>query len=94
MISADAYCAACRLKGAQVFAVSMKDIQYQAEKEARVETDLRSVVPQEYHDFLNIFSKKDLDTLFSHQKYNHKIHLEEEQKPGHARCYTRCLLKN
>ena len=28
MIGADAYRAACRLKGAQVFAVSMKEIQY------------------------------------------------------------------
>ena len=28
MIGADAYCAVCHLKGAQVFAVSIKDIQY------------------------------------------------------------------
>ena len=84
MIGADAYRAACHLKGAQVFAVSMRDIQYQAEKEARAETNPKSVVPQEYHDFLDVFSKKDLDTLPPHRKYDHKIHLEEEQKPGHA----------
>ncbi len=85
MIGADAYCAACRLKRAEVFAVSMRDIQYQAEKEARVETNPKSVVPQEYLDFLDVFSKKDSDTLPPHRKYDHKIHLEEEQKPGHAR---------
>ena len=28
MISADTYCAACRLKRAQLFAISMRDIQY------------------------------------------------------------------
>ena len=87
MIGADAYRAACHLKGAQVFAVSMRDIQYQAEKEARAETDPKSVVPQEYHDFLDVFSKKDSDTLLPHQKYDHKIHLEEEQKPGYAPLY-------
>ena len=63
MISMDAYCIACRLERAQVFAVSMRDILYQAEKKARAETNLISVLPQEYHDFLDVFSKKDLDTL-------------------------------
>ena len=45
MIGANVYRAACRLKEAQVFAVLMRDIQYQAEKEARAETNLKSVVP-------------------------------------------------
>ena len=87
MIGADAYCAACRLKAAQVFAVTMRDIQYQAEKEARAETNPKSVVPQENHNFLDVFSKKNLDTLPPHRKYDHKIHLKEEQKPGHAPLY-------
>ena len=65
----------------------MRDIQYQAEKEARAETDPKSVVPQEYHDFLDVFSKKNSDTLPPHQKYDHKIYLKEEQKPGHAPLY-------
>ncbi len=78
IIGADAYRAACRLKGAQVFAISMRDIQYQAETKARAETNTKSIVPQEYHDFLDIFSKKDSDTLLPHRQYNHKIHLEEQ----------------
>ena len=56
----------------------MKDIQYQAEKKARAETNPKSVVPQEYHDFLDVFSKEDSDTLLPHRKYDHTIHLEEE----------------
>ena len=87
MIGANAYRVAYRLKGAQVFAVSMRDIQYQAEKEARAETNPKSVVPQEYHDFLDVFSKKDSNTFPLHRKYDHKIHLEEEQKPGHVSLY-------
>ena len=66
MIGADAYCAAYYLKKAQVFALPMRDIQYQAKKKARAETDLKSILPQEYHDFLDVFSKKDLDTLRLH----------------------------
>ena len=84
MIGADAYRLACKLKGAQVLAVSMRDLEYQAEKEARPETDPRNVVTKKYHDLLNVFSKKDSDTLPPHQKYDHKIILKEEQKYGHA----------
>ena len=87
MIGADAYYVACRLKRAQVFAVSMKDIQYQAEKKARAETDPTSVIPQEYYNFLDVFSKKDSNTLPLHRNYDHKIHLKEEQKPGNAPLY-------
>ena len=55
MIDADADCIACHLKKAQMFTVSMKDIQYQVEKKVKVETDPKNVVTQEYHDFLDIF---------------------------------------
>ena len=58
MIDADAYYAACCLKRAQMFAVSVKDIQYQAEEEAEAETDSKSIVPQKYHNFLDVFLKK------------------------------------
>ncbi len=39
IIGADAYRLACMLKGAQIFAISMRDPEYQAEKEAKPETD-------------------------------------------------------
>ena len=91
MIGVDAYYVACRLKEAQVFAISMKDIPYQAEKEARAETDLTSVVSQKYHDFLNVFSKKNLDTLLPHRKYDYKIYLKKKQKPDYAPLYKMSL---
>ena len=91
MIGANAYRAACKLKKAQVFAVSMKDLEYQAEKEAKPETDPKMVVPAKYQDLLDVFFKKNLDTLPPHQKYDHKIILEEEQKHGHAPLYKMLL---
>ena len=41
IIGANTYCIACCLKRAQVFAVFIRDIQYQAEKKARAETNLK-----------------------------------------------------
>ena len=91
IIGADAYRLACQLKGAQVFAISMRDLEFQAEKEARPETNPKTVVPEEYHDLLDVFSKKDSDTLPPHRKYDHKIILEEEQKHDHAPLYKMSL---
>ena len=91
MIGADAYCLACQLKGAQVFAISIRDLEFQAEKEARPETNPKTVVPEEYHDLLDVFSKKNSDTLPPYQKYDYKIILEEEQKHGHALLYKMLL---
>ena len=56
----------------------MNNIQYQAKKKIRAETNEKSVVSQEYQDFLDVFLKKDSDTLLLYQKYDHKIHLKKE----------------
>ena len=78
MIDADAYRAICNLKRAQVFAISMRDLEFQVAKEAKPETDPKSVVPEEYHNLLDVFLKKDSDTLLPYQKYDYKIILKEE----------------
>lgn len=93
MIGIDVYCTACKLKRTQVFDVSIKDLEYQVEKEARPKTNSKSVVLEDYHDFLNIFFKKNPDTLFLHQKCNYWIILEEEQKHSHASLYKILLQK-
>ena len=87
MIGPDSYCAACCLKKAQLFDILIRDIQYQAKKKTRAETDPISIVPQEYHNYLNIFSKKNSDSLPLYQKYDHKMYLEEKQKLSHAPLY-------
>ena len=84
MIDADTYRIACCIKKAQVFTVYITDIQYQAEKEAKAETNTKSIILQEYYNLFDIFSKKDSDILFLHQKYDQKIYLEKKQKPGHV----------
>ena len=69
IIGANIYCIAQCFKRAQIFALLIKNIQYQAKKEARAEINPKSVVLQKYYNFHNVFSKKDLDTLLPYLKY-------------------------
>ncbi len=62
---------ASRLKGAQIFTISIKNLEFQTAKEIRPETDLKSIVSKECHNYLDIFSKKDSNTIIPHQKYDH-----------------------
>ena len=58
-------------------AISIKDIEYQLNKTAKAPTDPKTLVPEEYHEFLDVFSKKALDMLSPHLKYDHQIRLLE-----------------
>ena len=58
-------------------AISMKNIKYQLNKTAKTPTNPKTVVLEEYHKFLDIFSKEASDTLSPHSKYDHQIHLLE-----------------
>ena len=62
-------------KNVEIFAISMQDLKYQLNKAEKPITDPATVVPECYHDFLDVFSKKALDKIFPHSKYNHKIEL-------------------
>lgn len=51
----------------------MRDLEYQAKKKVRPETNPRSIITEKYYNFLDIFSKKNSDIFPFHQKYNHRI---------------------
>ena len=65
---------------AEIFAISMRDIEYQLNKETKPVTDPRTVVPEEYHDLLDVFSKDISDTLRLYGKYDHKIELLKDKE--------------
>ena len=44
----------------------MRVIEYQLEKTAKTPTDPKTVVPEEYHEYLDAFSKEASDTLSEH----------------------------
>ena len=87
MISADVYCIACYLKKTSIFAISMRNIKYQAKKENKAKTNLKSIVPSKYYNFLDVFSKKNTDTFPQYQKYDHKIQFKKKQKFNHVSLY-------
>ena len=43
--------------------------------------DPREKLPKEYHEFLDVFSKKEADKLPPYRPYNHKIQLKEGAEP-------------
>ena len=60
-------------KDVEIFAISMRNIKYQLKKATKTLTDPKTMIPEEYHKFLNIFSKEASDTLSEHSKYDHRI---------------------
>ena len=64
---------------AEIFAISMRDIEYQLNKGTKPPTNPKTVVPAEYHDFLDVFSKNISDTLRLYGKYDHKIELLKDK---------------
>lgn len=63
MINADIYYAVCKLIKAQIFAVSMRDLEYQIEKKVKPETDLRIFILEKYYNLLDVFFKKSFNML-------------------------------
>lgn len=62
MIGMNAYCTIYRLKKAHIFAVFMRNLEYQSEKQLRPEIDPGTVILAKYPDFLKVFFKKNSDT--------------------------------
>ena len=65
---------------AEIFAISMRNIKYQLNKTTKTPTDPKTVVPTEYDDFLDVFSKDISDMLRLYGKYDHKIELLKDKK--------------
>ena len=67
-------------KDVEIFAISMRNIEYQLEKATKTPIDPKTVVSEEYHKFLDVFSKEASDTLSEHSKYDHRIRFLEGYK--------------
>ena len=59
----------------EIFAISMKDILAHKAKQAEAAVDPLTILPQEYHDFLDVFTKK--DTLPERNSHAVKIELKD-----------------
>ena len=75
MIGAAPFQYLTKQKGVEIFGISMRDLEYQLGKAEKPITDPATVVPECYHEFLDVFSKEASDKVSPHSKYDHKIEL-------------------
>ena len=76
LINAAAYIRTCKLEGSIQFSIQLWPNGALRAASANAVPDL-SFVPEEYHDFANVFSKSQALILAPHQEYDLKIELEE-----------------
>ena len=79
-------------KGVEIFGISMRDLEYQLNKAEKPITNPVTVVPECYHEFLDVFSKEALDIVSLHSKYDHKIKLVNGGK-NHSQAALRGMSK-
>lgn len=59
-----------------------------ATKPTPTSEELRNMVPTEYHDYLDVFSRQDANTLPPHRVYDHKIPLVPGKEPPFGPLYS------
>jgi hypothetical protein len=65
---------------AQIYSISQANIDIQLNKIEKISIDSRTLISLEYHDFLNVFFKREINKLFSHRKnHDDRIELKEEK---------------
>lgn len=79
-------------KHVDIFTVLMQNIKNQLNKAKKPATDPVTKVLECYHDFLDIFSKKNSDKISLHLKYDHKIELLNRSK-DHGQIVLRDMSK-
>ena len=62
-----------------MFSVSIKDIEKALTP--KIEIDSMTVLPPEYHEFLDVFSHVEARKLPEHRTYDHKITLLDGKEP-------------
>ena len=82
LIGATTFVCACKLLGAQSFRIHLSDTSVSA-RSTSVSNEVPNLshIPEEYHDFANVFSKAKADTLVPHHPYDLHINLEEGTSP-------------
>ena len=82
IIGAAAFACACKLPGAQSFRIHLSDLSVSAHSTSvSDEAPDLSHIPEEYHDFADVFSKAKADTLAPHHPYDLHIDLEDSASP-------------
>ena len=90
LINAAAFVRTCKLEGSVTFRLDLASPELSGHATSVPETydpvDLLDV-PEDYHDFTNVFSKAKADTPAPHQLYDLKITLEDGKEPPQPPIY-------
>ena len=81
LINAVAFMHGCKRPGTQSFRIHLSDPLFSRKSASISETPDLSKIPEEYHDFADVFSKANAETLALHRPYDLKINLEEGTSP-------------
>ena len=87
LINAAAYSRACKFDGSQCFQLWISLPEVTGCSTATSSVDLTSL-PEEYHDFVDVFSKSKAGKLTKHQPYDLKITLDEGTVPPFGPIYS------
>ena len=75
MIGAAPFQYLTKQKGIAIFAISMRDIEYQLSKDKKTPTNPATKISECYYDFLDVFSEEASNTVSVHLKHNYVIKL-------------------
>ena len=86
IISAAAYNLLAKKPENQIFSATIEDIK----KALRVKeyVDPLPLLPKEYHEFVDVFSRGDSDVLPPHRPYDHRVPVQEDAKLPFSRLYS------
>src|SRR6202041_273549 len=90
LVNAVAYQRACQLPGSQSFSITLSNGETSARSasaSAEKPIDLTGI-PEEYHDFADVFSKVKANKLPPHRPHNLKINIEEGSTPPLSPIYS------
>ena len=90
-VNAAAFQRMCKLEGSIQFALFLNLMSTRSASISNTTTDDPidlSEVPPEYHDYVNVFSKKKASNLVPYRPFNLKIKLEEGAEPPIGRLYS------
>jgi len=87
-INAAAYARLARLKENITFSVTISNSDSVADCSSNIEQVDLSGIPDDYHDFADVFSKSQASTLPPHRPYDLSIELDEGAEPPIGRMYS------
>jgi len=87
IISAPALLQASQLSGSKIFAIQFSST-VQAKSTTISEKINLSSIPEEYHEYANVFSKSKAETLAPHRPYDLRIDLEKDSHPPVGTIYS------